>query len=302
MYSQIASNKRRSILYALGFVVLVGVFGYVLTLGLGRPSYFYPILIFAIAYALFSYFGSAKLAIMTSGAKEIAKADAPELYRIVENLSITAGLPMPKVYIIDDPSPNAFATGRDPEHAVVAVTTGILETLEKNELEGVLAHELSHVGNYDIRFMAVVIALVAVISLLADLFLRLSFWGGLGGDDDEGGGLNPVMIAVGIAGAILAPIAASMLQLAISRRREYLADASGALLTRYPEGLASALEKIEADPRGLTRASSATAPLYISNPLKGRTGGFAQGLARLFSTHPPTSERVKRLREMERHQ
>ena len=245
MYSQIASNKRRSIIYALGFVVLVGAFGYVLSLSLGRPSYFYPILIFAIAYALFSYFGSAKLAIMTSGAKEIAKADAPELYRIVENLAITAGLPMPKVYIIDDPSPNAFATGRDPKHAVVAVTTGILAALDKKELEGVLAHELSHVGNYDIRFMAVIIALVSIISLLADLFLRLSFWGGMS-DDDEGGGLNPVMLAVGIAGAILAPIAAALLQMAISRRREFLADASGALLTRYPEGLATALEKIEA--------------------------------------------------------
>jgi len=297
MYNQIASNKRRSIIYALGFVVLAGVFGYVLSLSLGRPSFFYPILIFAIAYSLFSYFGSAKLAIMTSGAKEIAKADAPELFRIVENLSITAGLPMPKVYIIDDPSPNAFATGRDPEHAMVAVTTGILPLLEKTELEGVLAHELSHVGNYDIRFMAVIIALVAVISLLADLFLRLSFWGGIG-DDEEGGGLNPVMIGIGIAGAILAPIAAAMLQLAISRRREFLADASGALLTRYPQGLASALEKIEAYPQGMQRASSATAPLYISNPLKGRKG-FAQGISKLFSTHPPTSERVKRLREME---
>jgi heat shock protein HtpX len=297
MYSQIASNKRRSVIYALGFVVLVGVFGYVLSASLGRPSYFYPILIFAIAYALFSYFGSAKLAIMTSGAKEIAKADAPELYRIVENLSITAGLPMPKVYIIDDPSPNAFATGRDPQHAVVAVTTGILQVLEKNELEGVLAHELSHVGNYDIRFMAVIIALVAVISLLADLFLRLTFWGGIGGDDEEGG-MNPVMLALGIAGAILAPIAAAMLQMAISRRREFLADASGALLTRYPEGLATALEKIEADPRGLQQASSATAPLYFSNPLKGRKG-FAQSISNMFSTHPPTSERVKRLREME---
>jgi len=300
MYSQIASNKRRSILYALGFVVLVSAFGYVLSLSLGRPSFFYPILIFAVCYALFSYFGSAKLAIMTSGAKEIAKADAPELFRIVENLSIAAGLPMPKVYIIDDPSPNAFATGRDPQHAVVAVTTGSLDLFDKTELEAVLAHELSHVGNYDIRFMAVIIALVAVISLLADLFLRLSFWGGMG-DDDEGGGMNPIMIGIGIAGAILAPIAASLLQLAISRRREFLADASGALLTRYPEGLAQALEKIEAYPSGLQRASSATAPLYISNPLKGRKG-FAQGLSKLFSTHPPTSERVQRLRDMENQQ
>lgn len=300
MYSQVAANKLRSVLYVLGFVAFVGVFGYVLTRAFGRPGFFIPVLIFAIGYALFSYFGSAKLAILTSGARQINKADAPELFRIVENLSITAGLPMPKVYIIDDPSPNAFATGRDPDHAVVACTTGILEILEKDELEGVLAHELSHVGNYDIRLMAIVIALVSIVSLLADFMLRLSFWGGMS-DDDEGGSINPVMIIVGIAGAILAPIAASLIQLAISRRREFLADATGALITRYPEGLARALEKIEQDPRGLQHASSATAPLYITNPLKGRAG-LAQSLSRLFSTHPPTSERVARLREMGGHQ
>ena len=300
MYSQVAANKLRSILYVLGFVVFVGVLGYFLTRALGRPGFFVPVMIFSVAYALFSYFGSAKLAILTSGAKEIKKADAPELFRIVENLSITAGLPMPKVYIIDDPSPNAFATGRDPAHAVVACTTGILEILEKDELEGVLAHEMSHVGNYDIRLMAVVIALVSIVSLLADFMLRLSFWGGIS-DDDEGGSISPVMIIVGIAGAILAPLAASLIQLAISRRREFLADATGALITRYPEGLARALEKIEQDPRGLQHASSATAPLYFTNPLKGR-GGLAQSLSRLFSTHPPTAERVARLREMGGHQ
>lgn len=299
MYSQIASNKRRSLLLVLGFVVFVTGLAYLLTAAFDRPGFFVPVAIFAVVYAAFSYFGSAKIALAMSGAKPIAKDDAPELYRIVENLAITAGLPMPKVYIINDPSPNAFATGRDPQHAVVAVTSGILEILEKDELEGVIAHEMSHVGNFDIRFMAIVVALVAIVSLISDMFLRLSFWGSFGEDDDNNGGGNPLLFALGIVGALLAPLVASLTQLAISRRREYLADASGALLTRYPEGLARALAKIGSDPRGLQRANSATAPLYISNPLKGRGKGVGQGLARLFSTHPPIEERIKRLREME---
>ena len=299
MYSQIAANKRRSFFLLVGFVLLVGALGYVLSYAFGRPGFFVPTLIFAVVYAAISYFASAKIALAMSGAKPVEKKDAPELYRVVENLSITAGLPMPKVYIIDDPSPNAFATGRDPNHAVVAVTTGILALLEKDELEGVIAHELSHVGNYDIRFMALVVALVSVVALLSDLFLRLSFWSSWG-DDDDNGGSNPLMLAVGIIGALLAPLVASLVQLAISRRREYLADASGALLTRYPEGLAKALAKISQDPQGLQHVNSATAPLYISNPLKGRKGGgFGQTLANLFSTHPPTEERIRRLREME---
>jgi heat shock protein HtpX len=295
MYSHIAANKRRSLFLLFAFIVLVGGVGYGLSFAFNRPGFFWPIMIFAVAYAAFSYFASAKLAIMMSGAKPIAKKDAPKLYRIVENLSITAGLPMPQVYIIEDPSPNAFATGRDPQHAVVAVTSGIMELLEDEELEGVIAHEMSHVGNYDIRFMALVVALVAVVAMLSDLFLRMSFWGGFGDDDDSP---SPVVLAIGIVGALLAPLAASMVQLAVSRQREFLADASGALLTRYPDGLARALAKIEADPRGLERANSATAPLYISNPLKGKGAGFASALARLFSTHPPTAERIRRLKEM----
>jgi heat shock protein HtpX len=298
MYSQIAANKRRSFFLLVGFIVFVGGLGYVLSNAFGRPGFFIPTLIFAVVYAAISYFASAKIALAMSGAKPIAKKDAPELYRIVENLSIAAGLPMPQVYIIDDPSPNAFATGRDPHHAVVAVTTGILALLDKTELEGVIAHELSHVGNYDIRFMALVVALVSIVALLSDLFLRLSFWSNL--DDDDNGGSNPLMLAVGIIGALLAPLVASLVQLAISRRREYLADASGALLTRYPDGLANALAKIAHDPQGLKHVNSATAPLYISNPLKGRKGGgFGQTLANLFSTHPPTEERIRRLHEME---
>ncbi len=297
MYSQIAANKRKSWLLLVGFVLFVSALGYVLTMAFGRPGLFVPVFIFTVVYAAISYFASAQIALAMSGARPIEKKDAPELYRVVENLSIAAGLPMPKVYIIDDPSPNAFATGRDPQHAVVAVTTGILQKLEKPELEGVIAHELSHVGNYDIRFMALVVALVSVVALLSDLFLRLSFWSSF--DDDERENSNPALLAVGILGAILAPLVATLVQLAISRRREYLADASGALLTRYPEGLARALAKISQDPRGLEHVNSATASLYIANPLKGRRAGLAQTLSNLFSTHPPTEERIRRLQEME---
>ena len=299
MYSQIASNKRRSVGLVVGFVIFVGLFGYVLSRALGRPGLFIFILVFALIYAIISYVAAAKITLAMTGAKPVTRDQAPQLYRTVENLSIAAGLPMPKVYVIEDSSPNAFATGRDPEHAVVAATTGLLETLEPVELEGVIAHELSHVGNYDIRFMALVVVLVAVVAMLADLFLKLTFWGGLGGDDDnEGGNSNIVFIILGIAGAILAPIAASLVQLAVSRQREYLADASGALLTRYPDGLARALAKISQDPRGLKTANSATASLYISNPLKGGKGA-GKSLMRLFDTHPPIEERIARLHNME---
>ena len=292
MYTQIASNKRKSLLLLLGFIVFVGGLDYLFSRLLHQPAAFIPILIIAVIYAAISYFFSAQIALSMSGAREVQKADAPELYNLVENLTIAAGLPMPKVYITDDASPNAFATGRDPQHAVVAVTSGILEVLDKPELEGVLAHELSHVGNFDIRFMALVVALVSVVSLLADLLLRLSFWGG---DDDEGEG-NMVFLGLSIVGAILAPLVAAMIQFAVSRQREYLADSSGALLTRYPEGLASALEKISRNDQPMSHANSATAPLYISNPLKGRS------FAGLFDTHPPIEERIRRLREMENHQ
>jgi heat shock protein HtpX len=293
MYSQIAANKRRSVFLLLGFVLFIGGLDYVFARVLHQPSAFIPILIIAVIYAAISYFYSAQIALSMSGAREVAKSDAPDLYRVVENLAIAGGLPMPKVYIIDDDSPNAFATGRDPKHAVVAVTSGILRVLDKSELEGVIAHELSHVGNYDIRFMALVTALVAVVSIIADLLLRLSFWGG---NDEEEGGNNQLMLVLGIVGAILAPIVAAAIQFAVSRQREYLADSSGALLTRYPEGLARALEKISANDQPMARANSATAPLYISNPLKGRS------FSGLFDTHPPIEERIRRLREMENKQ
>lgn len=294
MYTQIAANKRKSILLAAIFVLFVSAIGYVYALVSNRPTVFILVAVFALVYALVSYHFSAQLALRVAGAQPVTKAEAPELYRIVENLAIAGGLPMPKVYIIDDPSPNAFATGRDPQHAVVAVTTGILQLLDKEELEGVIAHELSHVGNYDIRFMAVVMVMVTVITLLSDFFFRWSFFGG---DNEERN--NPLALAVAIAAAVLAPIAAALLQLAVSRRREYLADASGALLTRYPEGLARALEKIEAANRPLQHASTANAHMYFSNPLAGsKKVSFVAGL---FSTHPPIEDRIRKLREMEGH-
>ena len=292
MYSQIASNKRKSILLAFVFVLFVSALGYLYSVAFNRPGVFIFVAVFSIVYALVSYHFSAQLALTVAGAQPVAKADAPELYRTVENLAIAGGLPMPKIYIIDDPSPNAFATGRDPQHAVVAVTTGIVQLLDKEELEGVIAHELSHVGNYDIRFMAVVMVLVTVISLLSDFFLRWSFFGG---DNEENN--NPAALVIALVAAILAPLVALLLQLAVSRRREYLADASGALLTRYPEGLARALEKIEAANRPLEHASTANAHMYFTNPLAGKSK--ASFIAGLFSTHPPIEDRIAKLRAME---
>jgi heat shock protein HtpX len=291
MYTQIARNKRLSIIFVGLFVIVIGGLGFLISTAFGHRSYIIPILGVAVIYAIISYFASAQIAVAMSGAKEIQKSDAPELYRVIENLSIAGGLVMPRVYIIDDDAPNAFATGRDPEHAIVAVTSGLLAMMDKTELEGVLAHELSHVGNYDIRFMAIVVALVAVISVISDLFLRLSFWSSFG--DEEDGNNNQLFMVLAIVGAILAPIVAVIVQLAVSRQREYLADSSGALLTRYPDGLASALTKISTYNKPMQHASSATAHLYISNPLKGRS------LGGLFDTHPPIEERIKRLQAMD---
>lgn len=239
-----------------------------------------------------SYYWSDKLVLSLSGAKPIAKKDAPELYRIVENLCIGAGLPKPKVYIINDPTPNAFATGRDPKHAAVAVHTGLLERLDKLELEGVVAHELSHIRNYDTRVMAIVAMLAGTIALLSDFFLRSLWFGGRDRDNKAGG----LFMVLGIAAAIIAPIAAYLIQLAVSRRREFLADASAALLTRYPEGLAKALEKISSYKTPSPTAHTATAHLYISNPLGGKKAG--SWIAGLFNTHPPIEDRLKALRAM----
>lgn len=294
MYSEVTANKRKTVLLILLFVLVIVGFGWVLAQIQSNMIFLVAMLSFGIIYAFFSYYNSDKIALTLSGAKPVTKKEAPVLYRTLENLSITAGLPMPRVYLINDPSPNAFATGRNPQKAAVAATTGLLEVMNKDELEGVLAHELSHVGNYDIRLMGTVLMLVTILVYLSDFVFRMAFWGGL---DNDSGGRNPLVLAVGLAAAVIAPLMAILLQLAVSRKREYLADASGVLLTRYPEGLASALEKIEKYPKGLRRAGNATAHLYIENPIKGKKrNSFFAGL---FSTHPPTSERIQRLRGME---
>jgi heat shock protein HtpX len=293
VYKEVASNKRRT-------AFLIGIF-LILVISLGWAfSYIYEaywILPFAVFFASFqaltAYWWSDKITLAISGAKEVVKKDAPELYRIVENLSITAGLPTPRVYIINDSAPNAFATGRDPEHAVVAVTSGLLEKLTKQELEGVIAHELSHIGNYDIRLMTIVVVLVGIVTLIADWFLRFSFFG------RDSNNRNSVVVVIGLVLALLSPLFAMLIKLSLSRKREYLADADGVLLTRYAEGLASALEKISADREPLEAANKATAHLYIANPLKEHQGKDSIGwFAGLFSTHPPTEERVRRLRKM----
>jgi heat shock protein HtpX len=250
--------------------------------------------IFSFVSAFISYYFSDSITLTMSGAKEIERNDNPELFNIVENLSIAGGLPTPKIYIIEDSAINAFATGRDPKHAVVCVTTGCLQRLEKVELEGVLAHELSHVGNYDIRFMALVVVLVGTITLLGDWMLRANFFGRRNKDDENS---NGIFMIIGIILALLSPIIATLLQLAVSRQREYLADSSGALLTRYPEGLARALEKIQKDTEPLEAANKATASLYIANPFK-EGQPSRTWFANLFNTHPPIEDRIKRLREM----
>lgn len=288
MYSQIAANKRKTFLLMAFFVVLIGALGWIAGNMYGSPSFVYLALIVGGVYALIQYFAAAKLALAMNGAKEISKRDEPRLYRTVENLAITTGMPMPKVYIIDDPAPNAFATGRDPNHAVVAATTGLLAIMDDSELEAVMAHELGHVKNYDIRVMMIVFGLVSAIGLIADMMLHLMWFSG--GDDDSPP--NPLFIVLGIIAALLAPFVAMMVQLAVSRRREFLADSTGALTTRYPEGLARALEKIAAHGSATRRQNTSTAHLFFANPLKGKS------VAKFFSTHPPVQERIARLRAM----
>lgn len=290
MYNQIAANKRKTVFMMMVFVALVGGLGWLFGEYTGSPMITPYVLIGAAVYALLSYLAGSRVSLAMNGAKEITKQDNPRLWRIVENLSITTGMPMPKVYIIDDPAPNAFATGRDPNHAAVAATTGILDTLNDSELEGVMAHELGHIKNYDIRVSMIAFALVAVISIMADIMLRMTWF--RGSDDDENSNGGQLFFILGIIAAILAPLIATLIQLAISRRREYLADATGALTTRYPEGLASALEKIGAYGSTMRRQNASTAHLFFANPLKKRS------FAALFSTHPPIEDRVRRLQEM----
>ncbi len=292
-YTEISKNKRNSVLLIFAFLIVITGLGFVFSQAYGAPQILVLAVIFSSVSALISYFYSDKITLSLSGAREVNLQSSPELYRLVENLSITAGLPMPKLYIIDDSAINAFATGRDPKHGVVCVTTGILSRLDKPELEGVLAHELSHIGNYDIRFMTLVVILVGIITLIADWMLRMTMFGGRRDNNNS----NAVFLVVGIALAILSPIIATLIKLAVSRKREFLADASGALLTRYPEGLASALEKIAADREPLEAANKATAHLYISNPFKSKDGRTSW-ITNLFNTHPPLEERIKRLRQM----
>lgn len=290
MYKQIDSNKRKSLALMILFIlVIVGMVWAWAQYSEGGYYMIIPATIFATSMSMVSFFAGDKIALATAGAKEIKKEDNPYLWRIVENLSITAGLTMPKVHIINDASMNAFATGRDPEHSSIAVTTGLLNGLNNEELEGVIAHELSHVKNYDIRLMMVVIVCVGIITLLADWMMRSFIFRGRGRDDNNKGN---ILMIVGIVLAILSPIFAKLIQMAISRKREFLADASGSLLTRYPEGLANALEKISAQNMPLKHANKATAHLYISSPFKGNS------MSKLFSTHPPIDERIKTLRSM----
>ncbi len=287
MYSQIATNKRKTVIMMVLFVGLVVGLGWLFGQYAGTPFITPYVLIGAAVYALISYYGGSKLALAINGAHEIQKTDNPRLWRVVENLSITDGLPMPRVFVIDDPALNAFATGRDPKRAIVCATTGLLEAMEDSELEGVMAHELGHVKNYDIRVSMIAFALVAVVSIIADIMLRMAWF-----RDDDDSGSGTVFIILGIVGAILAPIIATLIQLSISRRREYLADATGALTTRYPEGLASALEKIKHTGSTMKRQNASTAHLFFANPLKGHK------LATLFSTHPPIDDRIQALRVM----
>lgn len=287
MYGAIAANKRNTVIIMAVFVGIIAAMGYVASLYFGNTSITYWVIAGAAIYALTQYYAASKLAVAMTGARQIEKRDNPRFYRIVENLAITTGMPMPKVYIIDDPAPNAFATGRDPRHAVVAATTGLMDIMNDTELEAVMAHEMGHVQNYDIRVSMIAFGLVSAIGLLSDIVLHMSFFGG--GDSDRD--VHPAFYIVGIIIILLAPFIAMIVQMAVSRQREYLADATGAMTTRHPEGLASALEKLRDHAQPMQRQNTATAHLFFSNPLKGG------GISKLFSTHPPLDDRIARLRK-----
>lgn len=295
IYSQIEANRRKTFLVMFAFMAVISALGFVIGKVSGSGlSWFGMALIVAGLSSFGSYFWSDQLTLAISGAKRISETDNPQLFHLVENLCIGAGLPIPKIYLINDSAPNAFATGRDPKHASIAVTRGLLEKLDKLELEGVLAHELSHIKNFDIRLMSIVVVMVGIIALVSDWFLRSVWWSGRSRDREERGGLGGILILVGVFLAVLSPLIAKLMQMTVSRRREFLADASGALLTRYPEGLAKALEKIASDREPLEVANAATAHLYIVNPLK----NYSDKVATIFSTHPPVGERIKILRSM----
>ncbi|NQX34274.1 M48 family metalloprotease [Herbiconiux sp. VKM Ac-2851] len=286
MYSAIAKNKRNTVVIIALFLLIIGGLGWLASYIYGNVSIVVITLVVAIGYALIQYFAASGQALAMSGAHQIEKRDNPRLWRIVENLSITTGTPMPKVYVIDDPAPNAFATGRDPEHAIVAATTGLLDIMDDAELEGVMAHELGHVRNYDIRVSMIVFGLVVAVGFIADMFLRMAFFGR---NNNNG---NPIVMVFGLVAILIAPLVATVVQLAVSRQREYLADATGALTTRHPDALASALQKLAAYGRPVQRQSSSMSHMWIADPNKPGV------IDKLFSTHPPIPERVERLRAM----
>jgi heat shock protein HtpX len=297
LYTHQTENTRKTWLLMSGFLVIVIALGFVLARIYGNPTILYFFVAFSLIMNIAGYWFSDSIALSLARAKPATREQYFDLYTTVENLAITAGIPLPKIYIIEDPAPNAFATGRNKEHAVVAVTTGLLAIMNKTELEGVIAHEMSHIGNRDMLVSTIVVVLVGFISIISDMLIRSAFFGGGSAsrrnDREEGGG---VFIIVGVILSILAPILATLIQLAISRKREYLADATGALLTRYPEGLASALEKISQYSRPMMAQSTAIAHLYIANPFGSH--GVGKSIGALFSTHPPIEERIKILRSM----
>jgi heat shock protein HtpX len=290
MYSQIAANKRKTILVMAVFIAFVAAVDWLFALQFGgQPSLFVGVLIGSLVYTLITYYAGSRIALAVNGAQEIQKSDNPRLWNIIENLAITDGLPMPRVFIINDPAPNAFATGRNPNNSAVCATSGLLDMMTDTELQGVFAHEMGHVKNYDIRVSMVAFALTAVISLIADIILRMTWFRN---NDRENN--SPYLLIAGVVAAILAPLIATLIQLAVSRSREYLADATGVLTTRYPEGLIGALQKIEQSGSVMKKQSTATAHLFFANPLKGHS------LSNLFSTHPPIEERIARLQQMGR--
>ncbi|MDR3642172.1 MAG: M48 family metallopeptidase [Candidatus Doudnabacteria bacterium] len=308
-YDLINKNKRESWILIFSFLIVISALGWVFAQVYQNDAILYLAVIFSVGSALFSYYFADSITLAVSKAQPVDRASNQQLYNIVENLCITAGIPTPKIYIIPDSAPNAFATGRDPQHAVICFTAGILQKLNKTELEGVTAHELSHIGNYDIRLMTLVVVLVGMIALMSNWFLRFSFFGGRRSSSRDNNNIGMILFAVGILLAILSPLIATIIKLAVSRQREYLADASGALLTRYPEGLAAALEKISGDQAPLAEANNATAHLYIVNPFHEDRAqstsshpenphGARSWLAGLFNTHPPIEDRIKRLRGM----
>lgn len=294
LYTQAESNIRKTWLYISLFIAFILLLGWFFSNYFGSFDIFWFALIFSILTSFFSYWYSDKVVLALTKAKPIEKRDNPELYRIIENLCITAGLPLPKIYILEEVQPNAFATGRDKNHAIIAVTRGLLEKMDKAELEGVIAHELSHIGNKDLLLETIVVVLVGLVVMLADIFWRMSFWGRSRRREKEEEG-NAIFFLIGLVLVILAPILAQLIKFAISRKREFLADETGALLTRYPEGLAKALEKITRDPNPLSVASNATSHLYIANPFRGFQ---INGISKLFMTHPPIEERIRALREL----